>query len=449
MAHFKRKAELANPMIDVEPHSGDWTPATEADRKTIYVQLERMLESPLFRNSKRYPVLLRYLVEQSLEGNRDLLKERLLGVTVFHRPADYDTSEDTIVRLTAGEVRKRIAQYYHQPEHSGELRIDLRPGSYVPVFNRAPEERRTVGEQELEVAHQPPTELNGLNGSDSLEPSSSISRAEAAPARRFGHVPRRLRWLAAMALVLVASAASILWWQSRQGPEDADRQIWAPILNEPGQVRLVLPDLSASLMQNQNLPGNQASQVSALLRMGEMVNYRDSLAESGIVAFLAKHNKPYALELSTQATYPDLQRGASVLIGGLDNMWTMRLTEPLRFHFVRFPSSFVYAIEDRRHPELGGWHVDLSQAPDHASEDFALVARIFDQTTGRPVLVVAGLGANGTTAAAQFLLDPARTAELTAHAPRNWQRLNMEAVLRTQILDNHAGPPHLVACEFW
>ncbi len=436
-------------MIEVEPHSGDWTPATEADRKTIYVQLERMLESPLFRNSKRYPALLRYLVEQSLEGNRDLLKERLLGVTVFHRPADYDTSEDTVVRLTAGEVRKRIAQYYHQPEHSGELRIDLRPGSYVPVFNHAPEERRTAGEQEPEHAHQAPAELNGLNSIAGLEPPSRNSRAEALPVLRFGHVPRRLRWLTAMALVLVASAAGILWWQSSQGPEDADRQIWAPILDEPGQVRLVLPDLSASLTQNQNLPGNEASQVTALLRMGEMVNYRDSLAQSGIVAFLAKHNKPYALELSTQATYPDLQRGASVLIGGLDNMWTMRLTEPLRFHFVRFPSSAVYAIEDRRHPELGGWHVDLSQAPDRASEDFALVARIFDQTTGRPVLVVAGLGANGTTAAAQFLLDPARTAELTAHAPRNWQRLNMEAVVRTQILDNHAGPPHLVACEFW
>jgi len=91
----------------------------------------------------------------------------------------------------------------------------------------------------------------------------------------------------------------------------------------------------------------------------------------------------------------------------------------------------------------------LAQAPDHSVEDYAIVARIFDQTTGRPVLVAAGLGANGTAAAAEFLLDPARTAELTAHAPRDWQRLNMEAVIRTQILDNHAGPPHLVACTFW
>jgi hypothetical protein len=127
----------------------------------------------------------------------------------------------------------------------------------------------------------------------------------------------------------------------------------------------------------------------------------------------------------------------------------MRVTSPLRYHFVRRPASYVFAIEDRQHPELGGWNLDLAQPSDRASEDYAIVARIFDQTTGRPVLVAAGLGANGTAAAAQFLLDPARTAELSAHAPRDWQRLNMEAVIRTQILDNHAGPPHLVACTFW
>jgi hypothetical protein len=168
-----------------------------------------------------------------------------------------------------------------------------------------------------------------------------------------------------------------------------------------------------------------------------------------LVAFLARHDKRFALELSTRTSYPDMQRGASVLVGGLDNLWTMRVTGPLRFHFVRRGSSYVYAIEDRQHPELGGWNVNMVQSFDRATEDFAIVARIFDQTTGRPVLVVAGLGANGTNAAAQFLLDPVRTAELTAYAPRDWQRLNMEAVIRTQILDNHAGPPHLVTCVFW
>jgi len=419
-----------------ENHSDDWVPVSETDRSAIRGQLERMLDSALFRNSKRYPSLLRYLVEQVLAGNDAHLKERTLGVTVFHRAPDYDTNQDTVVRLTAGEVRKRIAQYYHQPEHAGELQIDLRPGSYVPVFRRAG----------LTNGHA------GLDSEHSFDSASEASVAAAAddaakPARAAsGRLSRRL--VGAAGLLVIGAGVAVSWYAA-QDAHAANRQLWTPILHEPGQVRLVLADLSATLTGSPDLPAGQAVNLVDQLRMGEMVNYRDTLAQTGIVAFLAQHNKPYALELSTQASYPDLQRGASVLVGGLDNVWTMRVIAPLRYHFVRRGTSFVYAIEDREHPELGGWDLDMAQMPDRGTEDFALVARIFDQTTGRPVLVVAGLGANGTNAAAQFLLDPARTAELTAHAPRDWQHLNMEAVLRTQIIDNHAGPPHLVACTFW
>jgi hypothetical protein len=255
--------------------------------------------------------------------------------------------------------------------------------------------------------------------------------------------------LAVVSLLLFLIAGTILWWRGNQAAYTADHQLWAPILNEPGQVQLVLADLSDALGRSQDMNRSQVDVLLELSRMGELVNYRDSLAQTAIVSFLSQHNKPYALELSTHASYPDLQRSASVLVGGLDNVWTMRVTESLRYHFVQRVPGNIFAIEDRQHPELGGWNVDMAQPSDHATEDFAIVARIFDQTTGRPVLVVAGLGANGTAAAAQFLLDPARTAELAAHAPKDWRRLNMEAVIRTQIFDNHAGPPHLVASCFW
>jgi len=343
-----------------------------------------------------------------------------------------------VVRLTAGEVRKRIAQYYHRPEHTGELQIDLRPGSYVPVF-RLPETASVPvqsGAHPIPASEETQSALSGGGGVTTPRPARIAIR-------------RPLHWLAGTLALLVVLAGAAIWWSAAQAARSADRQLWTPILREPGQVRLVLADLSATLSNSHDLPTGQAAVFVEQLRMGEMVNYRDTLAQTGIVAFLAQHSKPYALELSTQASYPDLQRGASVLVGGLDNVWTMRVTEPLRYHFVRRGSSYVYAIEDREHPELGGWDLDMAQMPDRGTEDFALVARVFDQTTGRPVLVVAGLGANGTNAAAQFLLDPARTAELTTHAPRDWQHLNMEAVLRTQIIDNHAGPPHLVACTFW
>ncbi|MDR3727956.1 MAG: hypothetical protein P4K86_13025 [Terracidiphilus sp.] len=446
-------------MTEEGQHPGEWIPSTEADRKAVLSQLERMLESSLFRNSKRYPNLLRFLVEQVLAGNDALLKERTLGVTVFHRSPDYDTNQDTVVRLAAGEVRKRIAQYYHQPEHTGQLQIDLRPGSYVPVFRhpdpvsaiRQPRSQDQPCEDFAPARNdtaEPMAPSNGLPEAAEPQPSVVPPVIASAP-RRTAVFPAGWRTLAAVVVLLALGAGSLFWWNAKQAERTADRQLWAPILQEPGQVRLVISDQSATLSYARGQQRQQAGELEGVLRMGELVNYRDSLALSGIVGSLAQHNKPYTLELSTQATYPELQSGASVLVGGLSNVWTMRVTSPLRYHFVRRPDSYVFGIEDRQHPELGGWNLDLAQPSDRGSEDYAIVARIFDQTTGRPVLVVAGLGANGTAAAAQFLLDPARTAELSAHAPRDWQRLNMEAVIRTQILDNHAGPPHLVACTFW
>jgi hypothetical protein len=467
-------------MVEEEQHLEDWIPSTESDRKAIYGQLGRLLESPLFRNSKRYPNLLRYVVEQALEGNEALLKERLLGMTVFHRSPDYDTNQDTVVRLTAGEVRKRIAQYYHQPQHAGELQIDLKPGSYVPVFRRPepqPQTTRGVGEKHpgngqsprIEDVSEIRTPGNGSttvenpepgSGTQSRQTASSSKDAEGAPiqAGTSGEIPSELtrgrrsvllRRFATGAILLALVAGALFWRASSEDAHAADSQLWAPILQEPGQVQLVVADLSATLNTSQVQQRRQAEGLLDLLRMGEIVNYRDSLAEIDMVAFLSRHNKPYKLELSSQASYPDLQRSASVLVGGLDNVWTMRVTEPLRYHFVRRGATYTYAIEDREHPEKGGWSVDLAQPSEAAAEDYAIVARIFDVTTGRPVLVVAGIGANGTAAASQFLLDPDRVADLASHAPRDWQHLNMEAVIRTKILDNHAGPPFLVACHFW
>src|SRR5438552_143370 len=63
-----------------------------AERAAIREQLERMLANPLFKNSKRYPNLLRYIVERTLEGSPGELKERTLGIEVFGRSPAYDTN---------------------------------------------------------------------------------------------------------------------------------------------------------------------------------------------------------------------------------------------------------------------------------------------------------------------------------------------------------------------
>src|SRR3981189_3438437 len=113
---------------------------TEVERAAIQAQLERILASSLFKNSKRYPNLLRYVVERTLDGHPGELKERTLGIEVFGRDPYYDTNLDPVVRTTAAEIRKRLAQYYQEPNHETEPRIDLPLGSYAARF-QAPASR--------------------------------------------------------------------------------------------------------------------------------------------------------------------------------------------------------------------------------------------------------------------------------------------------------------------
>lgn len=104
----------------------------------VRAALERILATSLFTHSKRYPTLLRHVVALTLDGRTGELKERLIGTEVFGRTPSYDTNQDPVVRTTAGEVRKRLAQYDQSEGRTDALRIDLPAGSYRPAFLRGP-----------------------------------------------------------------------------------------------------------------------------------------------------------------------------------------------------------------------------------------------------------------------------------------------------------------------
>jgi Tol biopolymer transport system component len=97
--------------------------------------LQAVISSDTFAGSKRCQDFLRLVVEHALAGELDALPERMIGVEMFGRPVDYDTSNDAVVRVRATEVRKRLAQYYGQAKPAPAVRIELPPGSYVPEFH--------------------------------------------------------------------------------------------------------------------------------------------------------------------------------------------------------------------------------------------------------------------------------------------------------------------------
>lgn len=111
------------------------TTLSKSEQEEVRQQLSWLLDNPFFSHSKRFPTFLRFVVEQTLVGEVDSIKERTLGIEIFGRDADYDTASDPIVRVTAAEIRKRVAQYYQDPAHADELHIALPSGSYIPHFH--------------------------------------------------------------------------------------------------------------------------------------------------------------------------------------------------------------------------------------------------------------------------------------------------------------------------
>ena len=100
----------------------------------VLAQLERILASPGFASADRASRFLRYVVERTIAGEGDQLKEYVIGRAVFDRGDDYDPRIDSIVRVEAGRLRSKIDEYYSGPGRGDAILIQLRRGSYAPAF---------------------------------------------------------------------------------------------------------------------------------------------------------------------------------------------------------------------------------------------------------------------------------------------------------------------------
>jgi TolB-like protein/Tfp pilus assembly protein PilF len=109
-------------------------PKAEISPESIRTALEKILGSPGFINADRLSRFLRYVVEETLNGQTDRLKETVLGIEVFGRKPTYDPRVDAVVRTEAVKLRARMRDYYDADGREDEVIIDLPKGGYVPSF---------------------------------------------------------------------------------------------------------------------------------------------------------------------------------------------------------------------------------------------------------------------------------------------------------------------------
>jgi serine/threonine-protein kinase len=113
----------------------------------VRAELKKILESGGFRNSERMQRFLRIAVERTLDGATGQLKEFALGHDVFDRGKDYDSRTDSIVRVEARRLRKKLRAYYEGEGLLDTVVITFHPGKYVPSFSSG-SARATVGAED-------------------------------------------------------------------------------------------------------------------------------------------------------------------------------------------------------------------------------------------------------------------------------------------------------------
>ena len=396
-------------MISILAHSA-------IDKDAVSAQLEKLLSHPSFKNSKRCAALLRHTVEHQLQGNTSKLKERTLGIEVFGRESDYDTNADPVVRTTAGDIRKRIAQYYHERGHENELRIDFRPGSYAPEF-------RFPDGQDTEPA--PPADLPFVPIPEDISLDSS---------------KKRWRRYTVAAGLLVALITSIIWREQLRNVSSLD-EFWGPVTSS-GSTLLCVGTWVVSSITSDVPPSKTVN-----LDHDDLLPITDAVAFSRVTGLLGELRAPYRVQSARSITLTDLMQGPVVAIGALDNPWTMRITDPLRFHFVQANGTSRWSISDRKNAsQLYAGEGDESG---RGAKQYAIVGRVANNTSGQISVVVAGVGAAGTTAASEFVTNARFMDELARQWPKNSKLKNIEALISVQVIDGRPGAPQVEAVEVW
>jgi hypothetical protein len=440
----------------------------EPETASILRELDAILNSPVFQPSKRCQQFLSYVVHHRLEGNHERLKERTIGVDLFQRPAGYATGDDPVVRVQAGEVRKRLDQYYQTTRNHSPVRIELHVGTYTPKFRWTLATPHPGGSSGLQDVPEFQEALQRLgHGQDATE-WSAPTPTEAK--RSSGKQNRLLRaWLVA-GLVMLAGLAMVgsTIYRAR-AHQSVLHRFWSPALSstEPILVCLAKPSVylpSVQLYQRHSkTPENFLSQYERLsqkpdlqpddkLAWSDMVEYPDyglavgdvytAIQLSSLFGEIGKKNQ---VRIGGNYSFEDLRSSPAVVIGAFNNRWAMQMTSSLHFRFANEGDQSIIQEEGLKGRQ---WY-SRTDSNGKALEDFAVVTRLLNSRTGQFVVILAGIRSYGTQAAGEFVSSPEYLQAGLQTAPQGWEGRNMQMVLETPVTDGLPGPPQVVAIYVW
>jgi hypothetical protein len=387
---------------------GDRAPLTGEE---VREELNRVLAGHEFRSSKRSQEFLRFVVEHTLSGQADLLKERTIGIEVFGRPTTYEPSDDATVRVKAGEVRKRLGLYYSEQGAGDPVRIELPSGTYIPEFHAAAPSPRVV-------------------------PMPAPDRP--APPHRVHYT-----WQAAAVALLLLAGIGLTWYLARPATTILD-QFWAPVLEGKSPVLICAAFVPVwNFDRDPNAAGPPRPEDYVPLT-DQFVGGGDLMATSRLTGMLTRMKHPYRVKVGNDVSFADLRNGPAILVGYSYTRWS-EISAQMRYFIdgTRRP----VGITDNGKPTE--WALPSLPRDRRTAEDYAIVSRVFHPDTHAMLVEIAGILQYGTDAAGDLVTNPDLMAEALRGAPEGWQKKNLQLVLHVKVISGAPTSPKVVKAYFW
>lgn len=416
-------------------------PKMDVSKEAKLEQLNKLLESHTLHGSESLKSFLRFVVTQTLENHDTHLKEYTIATEVFGRHSNYDSRNDSVVRVQASRLRTKLHEYYANEGKDDSIILDLPKGGYIPVFTVAMPSNGTV-DSVPEVETLPAAELSS---------SAAASKAlEPVPQHREDQRPQD-RWL--YALLIAISALAVLGALSAFYYRAQVSQLSDPTFSRAGDIAELK---AATPLWNDFLSSSEPILVSfsntrfigtaetgmKLLNPFTMTHKDETTAESsnasvitehytgigevmGVYAladFFSKARHPFRVKRSLLMTWDDLKASNLVILGSpAENNLLRDLPQQQDFVFGVLKDengNVSYGITNLK-PKSGEQKYYVARqeglSRSQISEDYAVISYLKGLDSKNRLMILAGITTYGTQAAAEYVSNPEHIKELLTH----------------------------------
>jgi hypothetical protein len=352
----------------------------------VQSELDRILASEFFKSSARCREFLKYVVDVKCSETPEPLKERTIGITIFGRSPDYDTGTDAIVRVKANDLRRRLAQYNLSADPQRPVAIELTPGSYEPMIS-------------------------------CIHPELAADPDKAPDYKRkmlFGAVIATIVLILALAVRATSIVASPL------------EKFWHPFLGHDQPIICISHPGFYNLSPDKFTGKGDAP---------EAFHLRDYFQRMG---------RSSRVGIADDLSPSDFKTSPAILIGGPRfNRWTLALTQQLRFAFGAVDGK--PRIIDRDNAQRF-WE---NQTKENSFVDYVIITRLLNSQSGKSILCVAGLNAVGSKKGTELIVSSEALKKILKYAPDDWEKKNLQLVVRVSLNEHGSDDPELVASTYW